>query len=445
MGQKLSIRVILRVIIVVTWLVALGWMIFAPGFEPLLAILGGTATLIASYFVNNTPAEIPSDPQLETVAGLSDETSYQIPNQEEVQSNVEKILGKSAIVDHDKLYGVTDQLEQLEGLLSASDSSWIVSLFGEGGIGKTALAYEVVRQFAATSGFTRLAWVSAKQRYFSTSAGSQTLQDAKLRWADLVRQMADQLNIELRYARTLWLEDFRNGMRDLPPGEKCLIVVDNLETIEELSVIRYFDDPLNPSDRIINPHKILVTTRRSIIEQSPRVVELPIAGLSPKNAYQFIRDLGKTNEAITAATDDELRPILTVTEGNPLLIKLIVRRFLHTRKSIPFILQELRELSASGIAEDLRNYLYVQSLEELETRVGKDTAKKIMNAFCPRPAGDQLSYEELQKYSETSDTEVFEAARQLACDLSLIRVSGSTLESRYSIHSLLWEFTCRNI
>lgn len=448
MRQKVSPRVILRVISVVFWIVALGWMIFEPGFEPFLAILGGTATLITSYFVSGTPSKTPSSSQLDSaidVADKRDETSAQTPNQGAVQSNIESILGKAAIVDHDQLFGVTEQLKQLQMLLSARDSSWIISLFGEGGIGKTALAYEAVRQFAADSRFTRLAWVSAKQRYFSTSAGYQTLQDAKLQWADLVRQMADQLNIELGYAKTLWLEDFRNGIQNLPPSEKCLIVIDNLETIEELSVIKYFDDPLNPSERIIDPHKVLITTRRSIVEESSKVIELPVTGLSPRNAYQFISDLGKTNEAIITATNDELRPILTVTEGNPLLIKLIVRRFLYTRKSIPLILQELRELSVSVIAEDLRNYLYVQSLEELEARVGKDTAKKIMNAFCPRPAGEQLSYEELQRYSEISDAESFETARNMACDLSLIRVSGSTLESRYSIHSLLWEFTCRNI
>ncbi len=440
-----SLQIILRTISVVTLIVSLGWMIFSPGFEPFIAILGSVATLIASFFMNNAASATlnntevtPNEPVIRAPDTVVEE---QIISKKGLQSKIERVIGETAIVDHERLFGVDEGLKQLDELLSVSDGRWIVSLFGEGGIGKTALAYEAVKRFAAASGFTRVAWVSAKQRYFSISTGSQTLQDAKLQWADLIRQIADQLGIELSYARTMWLEDFRIGIKHLPNNEKCLIVVDNLETIEELSVIEYFDDPTNPTTRIVNPHKLLVTTRKSIVRQPSNIVEIPVSGLSPGSAYQFIRDLGKTSEAIHSATNEDLLPILNVTEGNPLLIKLIVRRFLYTHKSISLILDELQELGKSAIATDLRNYLYVQSLEELESRVGQNTAKYLMNAFCPRPAGDKLSYEELQRYSGIDD-ESFEKARALACDLSLVRVSGSIMERRYSIHSLLWEFTC---
>ena len=67
-----------------------------------------------------------------------------------------------------------------------------------------------------------------------------------------------------------------------------------------------------------------------------------------------------------------------------------------------------------------------------------------MNSFCPRTASEQLTYEQLRTYSGIADQAVFEQARKLACDLSLIRVSGASLDTRYSIHSLLWEFTCKD-
>ena len=156
----------------------------------------------------------------------------------------------------------------------------------------------------------------------------------------------------------------------------------------------------------------------------------------------YIRFLGRGNPTISSAKDTILRPILDITEGNPFLIKLIVRRFLVSRKPINLVLQELKELNSASIAKEVKDYLYVQSLQELEQTVGEDVARQIMNAFCPSVAGELLSYEQLFRYSNITDKELFERARSLACDLSLIRVSG--LDSMYSIHSLLWEFTCKN-
>lgn len=365
-----------------------------------------------------------------------------VPDIRTVQGVIDKRLEEQAVVDHDQLFGVDDLLNEIKGFLNDPTGSWIVSLFGEGGVGKTAVTYEAVRRYATKANITRFAWVSAKQRYFSSDPETQVTNDTKLQWADLVRQIANQLGLELGYSRTTWLDDFQRIIKQLPQEDKCLIVIDNLETIEDVSVIQYFDDPNDPSKRIINPHKVLVTTRRSILEHSQNVIELSLTGLKPHSAYQLIRFLGRGNKAIASATEAELRPILDVTEGNPFLIKLIVRRFLVSRKPIPLVLQELRDLNSANIAASLKDYLYVQSLQELEKNVGEEITKQLMNAFCPRPAGELLSYEELFKYSRITNEELFEQARKMACDLSLIRVSGSALNSMYSIHSLLWEFTC---
>lgn len=400
-----------------------------------------------SFFIKDRSDPVPDEAE-KAIDGEIDPPTPTLnkkqPSDAEIQQKFAEILKHVAIIDHERLFGVEDELQRLKSLLSIPDGSWIISLFGEGGIGKTALAYEAVSRYAVAAKFTRLAWVSAKQRHLSQSLGFRTERDTNLQWADLVKQMADQLNIGLGYSRNMWGEEFRIGLKRLPPGEKCLIIVDNLETIEELSVVQYFDSSSEPRLRLVNPHKLLVTTRKTTLGQAPNVEELTISGLNPGSAFQFIRELGKGNNAIRNSPEEELEPIITVTEGNPLLIKLVVRRFLHARKPLARVLQELREdLGTKGIAEDVRNYLYVQSLEELQTSVGEDSASQIMNAFCPRPAGEQLTYEELRRYSGIDDPDMFEKARQVACDLSLIRVSSVTTETQYSIHSLLWQFTCQ--
>jgi hypothetical protein len=44
----------------VAWIIALIWFAIEPGFEPLLAVLGGVSTLLATRIVPDTPQNLPS-------------------------------------------------------------------------------------------------------------------------------------------------------------------------------------------------------------------------------------------------------------------------------------------------------------------------------------------------------------------------------------------------
>ena len=367
-------------------------------------------------------------------------TSFHL-NQEELEES----LNKHAVVDHNELIGVNELLVEINNYLANPNDDWMISLFGEGGVGKTALAYEIVKRYAIESKFTRFAWVSAKQRFFESSVGVQERENINLQWADLVKQIADQLGVEVGYSRTSWLDDFKNNIHKLDRKEKCLIVIDNLETVDDASVVTFFDNHENPQSRIVEPHKVIFTTRKSIYDHSKSIIEVPIYGLRPQSALELIRYLGRGNPAIMAAKNEDFQPILDVTEGNPFLIKLIIGRFLVSRKPVNLILNDLKRVNSTGIAAEVKKYLYMQSLQELDNGVGEDIASRLMNAFCPRAAGDMLTYEQLYNYSSISDKEVFEKARKLACDLSLIRASGTSLNTMYSIHSLLYEFTCKGV
>jgi len=53
--RSLSWRLSLRVIAVLSWLVAILWLIIQPGFEPLLAFLTGVAAFLGSFAVSDAP------------------------------------------------------------------------------------------------------------------------------------------------------------------------------------------------------------------------------------------------------------------------------------------------------------------------------------------------------------------------------------------------------
>jgi hypothetical protein len=64
-----------------------------------------------------------------------------------------------------------------------------------------------------------------------------------------------------------------------------------------------------------------------------------------------------------------------------------------------------------------------------------------MSAFCAKDKGDAFGYEELAAVSGIGEPSQFEHVMETACRLALVQPSD--MNRRYSIHSLLHEFTCR--
>ncbi len=355
-----------------------------------------------------------------------------------IRQRIRNVLRENAFVDHTTLFGVDDILEHLREYLIAEQSGWIISLFGEGGLGKTALAYEIVARYAADAGFTRVAWVSAKTAQILPDGTLLRGSSAELRWSDIIKRIADQLGLSMGNGSISWISDFQQALRALPSDEKCLLVIDNLETVEDVTeAIHYLCGPTSAIS-IIKPHKILITTRRTIAGKAFHIIEKQLTGLPPHFALQFIRQLG--NDDIRQTSDEELMPIVDATEGNPLLMKLCVTRFLTSFLPLPFVLTELQEVNRL-MGRNIIDYLYFESLSLLQERCSEQTTNRLLNAFCPLSAGETIEYSNLFSYSDIGEEATFKHALQVACELSLIRASSVNTRS-YSIHSLLWKFIC---
>jgi hypothetical protein len=375
------------------------------------------------------------DPEDAKIIALFNTPVAEIERAARIEDRIQGILRNNAVVDHTQLFGVDTFIEKIKDDLSAPQAGWIISLCGEGGLGKTAIAYEAVTRYAASAGFTRVGWVSAKTLQLLPDGVLLRDGSAELHWTSLVKKLADQLHIHLGDNSSGWITDFQRGIRSLSPGERCLLIVDNLEAVEDVDeAIQYLG-----SNSIVNPHKILLTTRHALLGKVRSLVERHVKGLDFEPAFHFIRSLG--NDVIEEASDDELRPIVEVTEGNPLLIKLFVARLLTSHLPLAFVLVELQAIN-QRLGRNIIDYLYAESLSVLEQQCGKNAAHWILNAFCPLGAGDSVGYEALRTYSGIEDEQMFRNTLRVACDLSLIRTSK--LNSLYSIHSLLWKFVCEN-
>jgi len=356
----------------------------------------------------------------------------------ELQKRIQTTLSNHAVIDHTELFGVDEVIKKLKKQLVNLRGDWVISLAGEGGIGKTALAYEIVSRYVVEAGFTRIAWISAKTAQFLPSGELLRKTSAEYHWTTIIKKIADQLNLEIGYSAIEWINDFHKGLQRV--NDKCLIIIYNLETIEYIAeAIQYLCGTTNY--QLPRPHKLIITTRYSVLRYTSNAVETELKGLKPQDVLQFIHALGNelSNEDIKNANDEELGPILEATEGNPFLIKLCVRRFLASHLPLDVVLRQLKEANKL-ISKNVILYLYSESLSVLEQRCGKEAAKHLMAAFCPLGAGNPVDYLSLFKHSHIGDADVFSSTLETACNLSLVRASN--LNRVYSIHSLLWNYLC---
>lgn len=348
---------------------------------------------------------------------------------------------RNAVVDHDRLFGVDHLIEMVAAAIASPSANWIVSLFGDGGIGKTTAAYEATGRCAAERRFSCIAWVSATNVSPAPVAGSGVAPRA-VYWLDLLRSIAEQVGVELGLSRSTWEQDLAEGVAGLDHHERILTVIDNLESMEDAeALVRRLQDL-----GLVRPHKVIITTRWSIQSHSSPVAEFPVPSLRRTDAIDLIRHLGRGDRDLETVRTDALEPMLTVTEGNPFLIKLVIRHYLATHRSLQLVISELTELregtdgAGTSLGHQVREHLYLRSLNELADRFGL-VSQKLMSSFCAKDRGDSFSYLELAAISGISEPGLFDQVLEHACRLALIR--SSDMNRSYSIHSLLHEFTCR--
>jgi hypothetical protein len=335
-------------------------------------------------------------------------------------------------VDHERLFGVERELQTIGKSLSSRDAAWIISIFGGPGVGKTALAYELVKQYAEDAGFRQVASVSAKFSHIDRVGHvAEDTGRAETDWRDLLVELAQQLAPGVDFNASLIEDQLPAAM----PEEPSLIVVDNLETQEAEVAVRYL-----ANSGIIGPHKVVLTTRESVSGTAVRGLrERRWDGPIRAAAAQYARYLAADDPSLEPTTRD-LDDVVEAAERNPLLIQIIINQAREERIPIRDVISRLRDVNGQ-LGSAVWSYCYVQSLNVLASRLGDaGLVAGLMSVFCFRPAGSSISSEEFWRLSKISDEERFLEARALACKLSLVKsLAGNT---RFTVHSLLREFYC---
>ncbi|SKB12787.1 hypothetical protein PL11201_440011 [Planktothrix sp. PCC 11201] len=342
---------------------------------------------------------------------------------------IEITLREKTNWEQKKLFGINTILEQLRDHLQTRDDYWLMSITGAGGIGKTSLTEKLVGEYAADAGFFKLAWTMAKRTYYLEPNMSVKKDNNKkdINTDYMIYDIASQLDINLPPAN----QDYFLALQRKLTSEPYLIVIDNLETLPEYQKLLARFNPFDPMCNI-RPSKVIFTSRKDLKANNCAVREIKLPGIDKSATLEMIRHQGQELDIVKQALDEELEPIYQKTEGNPLMISLVMNLLRIYDDPLLKIFERFEQ------DQDIQEFLYEESLNSLS-----DNALLILNLMIKYAAGYLIPSSDLQKPSGLNNDEFRQAITECS-QFNLLDSSRSLKdESRYSIHSLLYEFLRR--
>lgn len=249
-------------------------------------------------------------------------------------------------VDHSEtgLIGRTNEVETVTRLL-LDDRMSVVTLTGEGGIGKTALAQQVAYRFLDLKEpmFDAILWVSLKTERL-TVEGIEQISDAIRSLPEAIIELGRAIDESFDGA----VETLASGLEDL----KVLICLDNMETTTGEDFMKLYD-------AMPKTVKFLITSRRGIGQIERRVI---VDALTPQDALHYLHLIIKSRGAVDLekSSIEVKKNIVERYKCNPLAIKWFVQSaatgrpiteiFLREQDFLDFCIKSvIEQLSEAGL------------------------------------------------------------------------------------------------
>jgi tetratricopeptide (TPR) repeat protein len=298
--------------------------------------------------------------------------------------------------------GRDKEMEQVRQALASR--SYLVVIEGIGGIGKTVLALEVAHELWEKGLYDGVIWTTARDRALDLN--------------DILDTFAR--TIDYPYIAQLPPEEKAPEAAKLMRAKKCLLLVDNYETIKDEAVSGFL---LN----LPEPSKALITTRHHALGEARAI---PLKGMEQGEALALMRAEGQRLglESVQRAGDEILLRLYQATGGAPLAIKWAVGQIKQKGQSLDSVLDSLY-----GARGDLFEFMFNRSWEMLSEDAHR--ILMVMPIFAT-----SASKEAIEAASDAHTWDLDEGLGQLV-EMSLVEVSGGLEEQqRYSVHPLVRAF-----
>ena len=243
-------------------------------------------------------------------------------------------------------------------------------IYGYGGVGKTCLVVEAVKQIVRDIMDNTVIndyspqyvfFFSAKKRKLTITQESGKLLEQKIPWHF---ETADEV-IHLILA-SLERDSFR-GFHD-----EGLIIIDNLESLkpDDRKKVKDFIDAQTPAEM-----QFIITSRNSEEYESNQ----KLAGFEADNGHSFISTYSEENSLGLSLTNDEVDELISLSKGNTLVLVLSLRRLSAHLLSISALRSEFDTRNAwkrlraygetvpSGTYEVIAEFMFKDTFEHLES------------------------------------------------------------------------------
>lgn len=322
--------------------------------------------------------------------------------------------------DDTSFLGRKDDRKKITDLIFSNTR--VISIIGEGGVGKTALAqrclYDVLEvcenQKEENRTFDMILWVSLKTNRL-TQTGAISIRNAITSSSDMFKSIHSNFSNNIEFGTEQILKEILEYLETF----KILLCIDNLETISSKEVREFLS-------QIPSHSKVLITTRMGLGEIEYRY---KLDKLNDKDSVDLIRAMAKilNLSSLFKKKSDSLKALSKQLFNNPLLIKWYV----------------LNEASGNNIRDFLNknSASFKEALkfcfENLYDKLDEYELKTILTIAClKRP----VSNVELKYYLDELDEIQLQQALNQLFNSSMLVSSAENTSKLYSLTGIAEEY-----